>query len=186
MNRVFALLFVAALGLGGCTLPVNTAIGTNIARARADGAPILVYAMGVPGQIAVSGTHTAVPVFIQFYVTGDRTIKQIRFSFSAYSPRGDPVRNDYGNQLHMTLIGPGDFDPGQLYEVNTFHSQPAGFPGGSVACVQLVHMTLTYADGQLEHFEQTALAKTLVPQLRRRCKDNGPRVNSMMMGGASG
>lgn len=185
MNRVLAVLSIAALGLDGCTLPVNTAIGSNIAKARAEGVPILVYAMGVPGQIAVGGTHTAVPVFIQFYVTGKRTIRQIRFSFSAFSPRGDPVRNDYGNQLRMTLIGPGDFDPGMLYEVNSFNSQPAGFPGGSVACVQLERMTLTYADGQLEHFTRMALAKTLVPQLRGKCTDRGPKVNSLMMGGAS-
>ncbi|MGH8127047.1 MAG: hypothetical protein ACRETC_01590 [Gammaproteobacteria bacterium] len=175
------LLPVVVLAFSGCHLSVNTALGPNVARARAQNAPVLIYAIGVPGQISVPGsTQTAAPVFVQFLVTGKRPIKQIRFALRAYSQRGQPVRNRNGSQLQMILIGPGVFNPDKLYEVNSFNSRPAGFPGGSVACVELRQMIVTYTAGDSRSFTLPRLDSVLTPQLRGGCGDRGPSVNDLL------
>jgi hypothetical protein len=175
-----ALLLIMTLGLGGCYLSVNTALGPSVARARAQHAPVLIYALGVPGQIAVPGViGSAVPVYVQFLVTGTRPIARIRFVLRAYSQRGDAVHDRQGNQLQMILIGPGIFDPDKLYEVNSFHSRPAGFPGGGVACVELSRMTIIYANGDREKFILPRLKVTLMPQLQHECPDHGPAISDL-------
>ena len=179
--KKIALLPVVALALGGCYLSVNTALGPAVARARAQKAPVLIYAIGVPGQISVPrSSYTAVPVFVQFLVTGKRPIKQISFALRAYSQRGFPVRSRNGSQLQMILIGPGVFNPDKLYEVNSFNSQPAGFPGGSVACVELRQMTITYTGGDRKNFTLPGLDAVLTPQLRHGCSDQGVAVQDML------
>jgi len=176
-----ALLLIMTLGLGGCYLSVNAALGPNVARARARHAPILIYALGVPGQIVVPGIiGSAVPVYIQFLVTGTRPIARIRFLLHAYSQRGDAILDHKGNPLQMVLIGPGIFHPNRLYEVNSFHSRPAGFPGGGVACVELSRMTIIYADGDSEKFTMPHLGVALTPQLQRVCPDRGPIVSDLL------
>ncbi len=176
-----ALLLIMTLGLGGCYLSVSAALGPNVAHARARHAPVLIYALGVPGQIAVPGIiGSAVPVYVQFLVTGTRPIARIRFALRAYSQRGYAVRDRQGNQLQMILIGPGIFDPNQLYEVNSFHSRPAGFPGGRVACVELSRITIIYADGDSEKFTMPHLDIALTPQLRHGCLDRGPLINDLL------
>lgn len=176
-TKVCGILLVS-LALGGCYLSVDTALGPNVARARAEKAPVLIYAMGVPGEISVPGSsRSAVPVYVQFLVTDNRPIERIRFSLLAYSQRGDPVLDHQGNQMQMILIGPGTFDPDRLYEVNSFNSRPVGFPGGTVACVELHHMTVTYADGDKQSYAPPRLSSTLTPQLRRGCVDKGFVVN---------
>lgn len=182
MKKMMALaLPVVALAFAGCHLSVNTALGQNVARARAQNAPVLIYAMGVPGQISVpESNRTAVPVYVQFLVTGKRPIKRISFALRAYSQRGNPVRNRSGSQLQMILIGPGVFNPNKLYEVNSFNSSPAGFPGGSVACVELKQMTITYAAGDRKSFTLPRLNTVLTPQLRHGCGDLGPSVNYLL------
>lgn len=173
-----ALLLAVTLTLSGCYLSVDTALGPNLQRARAENAPVLIYAIGVPGEISVPGSlRSAVPVYVQFFVTGKRAIQQIRFSLLAYSRRGDPVLDNNGNQMQMILIGPGTFDPDRLYEVNSFESRPAGFPGGAVACVELRHMTVTYSDGDKQAYAPPQLNIALMPQLRHGCVDKGFSVD---------
>ncbi|MGA7966203.1 MAG: hypothetical protein WCB49_09995 [Gammaproteobacteria bacterium] len=180
MKKV-ALLPAVALVLGGCYLSVNTALGPEVARARAQKAPVLIYAIGVPGQISIPGSaYTAVPVYVQFLVTGKRPIKQISFALRAYSQRGLAIRNRSGSQLQMILIGPGVFNPDKLYEVNSFNSRPAGFPDGSVACVELRQMTITYTAGDRKSFTLPRLDAVLTPQLRHGCGDSGPSVNNLL------
>lgn len=172
---------VVVLVISGCHLSVNTALGPNVARARARNAPVLIYAIGVPGEISVPGSNrTAVPVYVQFLVTGKRPIKRIRFALRAYSQRGYPVRNRSGSQLQMILIGPGVFDPNKLYEVNSFNSRPAGFPGGSVACVELRQITIIYTAGDHKSFTLPRLDNVLTPQLRHGCGDRGPSVDNLL------
>ena len=184
MRKVLYGLFLTTLGLGGCALSVNTALGPAVAHARAQHAPILIYAMGVPGQVLVPHSNrTAVPVYVQFLVTSDQPIARIRFMLLAYSQRGHPVRNQFGSRLAMILTGPGVFEPGKLYEVNSFHSQIRGFPGGSVACVELRRMTIIYVNGASREITVPHLDITLIPPLRHRCIDLGPSVDDMFTGG---
>jgi len=172
--RKLAPLLAMTLALSGCYLSVDTALGPNLDRARVENAPVLIYAIGVPGEISVPGsTHSAVPVYVQFFVTGKRPIERIRFALLAYSRRGDPVLDHNGYQLQMILIGPGTFDPNRLYEVNSFESRPAGFPGGEVACVELRRMTVIYANGNEKAYTPPHLDIALTPQLRRGCTDKG-------------
>ncbi len=177
-GKLFGLILLS-LGLGGCYLSVGDALGPHVGRARAEKAPILIYAMGVPGEISVPGSvDTAVPVYVQFLVTDKRPIQQLRFSLLAYSRRGDPVRDHRGDQLQMILIGPGTFDPNKLYEVNSFNSRPAGFPGGIVDCVELRNLTVTYANGEKKTYSRPQLNIALMPQIRRGCIDKGFAVDS--------
>lgn len=177
MRKAVFGIVLASLALGGCYLSVNTALGPNVARARAKNAPVLIYAMGVPGEISVPGkARGAVPVFVQFLVTDKQPIEQISFALLAYSQRGNPVRDRKGKQLQMILTGPGTFDPDKLYEVNSFHSSPAGFPGSDVACVELRQMTVTYADGIQKNYTQPDLNVAIMPQLRHGCDDLGAVV----------
>lgn len=185
MNRLLLPLAALLAAVSGCHLSVPAALGDNVAKAQAKGAPILVFAMGTPGQVS-AGTKTATPVFVQFLVTDDRTIRRIRFQLAAYSQRGYPVMTPGGKHLGMTLIGPGDFDPGKLYEVNTFNARPLGFPGGRVACVQIQEMTVTYADGQQVHLATPQIEATLVPELQRGCHDRGPAVSDLLSDRSSG
>ena len=170
----------AVVAFAGCSIYKASSLGTDFANAKAAGAPILIYAIGIPGQIDARKNRTAVPVYIQFLVTADQSIEHIRFFFTAYSQRGDPVLNRQGQHLEMELLGPGQFTPGGNYEVNSFHSSPAGFPGGDVACVELRRMVLTYSDGQEKTFNHSLLSAMIVPQLRHRCVDQGPKVESLM------
>jgi len=179
---MFGFLAGAVLAFPGCSIYKASSLGADFANAKAAGAPILIYAIGVPGQIPVSWNQTAVPVYIQFLVTANQPIKRIRFFFTAYSQRGRPVLNGRGEHLEMVLTGPGQFTPGGNYEVNSFHSTPAGFPGGEVACVELRRMTLTYNDGRRKSFNHSLLVSTIAPPLRHRCMDKGPKVESLMAG----
>lgn len=180
-----AFLATTVLAFSACSIYESSSLGPELARAKAAGAPILIYAIGVPGEIPVGEQRTAVPVYIQFLVTSEQPIKRIRFFFAAYSRRGHPVLNHQGQHLQMILIGPGQFAPGGNYEVNSFHSNPAGFPGGSVACVELRSMVLTYNDGQRQDFDRSSLVTTLVPPLRRDCRDKGPSVEALMSSSSS-
>ncbi len=181
MKSIVSILFASSvLAFSGCSIYKSSSLGPDLAKAKAAGAPILIYAIGVPGQIPVSGNRTAVPVYIQFLVASEQPIERIRFFFTAYSQRGRPVLNQRGQHLEMVLISPGKFSPGGNYEVNSFHSTPAGFPGGSVACVELRSMILTYSDGKKQHFTRSSLLTAILPPLRRHCTDKGPRVESLM------
>ncbi len=181
MKSIVSLLLASSvLAFAGCSIYRTSSLDPDLAKAKAAGAPILIYAIGVPGQIPVSGNHTAVPVYIQFLVAAKQPIQRIRFFFTAYSQRGRPVLNQQGQHLEMVLIGPGKFSPGGNYEVNSFHSTPAGFPGGDVACVELKRIVLTYSNGEKQNFTRTSLLTTILPTLRHQCRDKGPRVYSLM------
>jgi len=181
MKSIVPILFASSvLVFTGCSIYKTSALGPDLAKAKAAGAPILIYAIGVPGQIPVRGTQTAVPVYIQFLVAAKQPIQRIRFFFTAYSQRGHPVLNQQGQHLEMVLIGPGKFSPGGNYEVNSLHSTPAGFPGGDVACVELKSMVLTYSNGEKQNFTRQSLLNAILPPLRHHCRDKGPRVDSMM------
>lgn len=177
---------VTGLGTGvillcsGCAMYRPSGLGPAVASARARGSPILIYALGVPGQIEVRNNRTAVPVYIQFLVTGRQPIRRIRFLFAAYSQRGNPVLTGQGQRLEMSLTGPGKFNPAGNYEVNSFHSTPAGFPGGSVACVELKDVTLTFDDGRKQDFGPRTVSGIMMASLRHRCLDKGPRVTLFM------
>ena len=179
-NTVTLLATGAILLCSGCAMYRSSALAPAIASAKARGSPILIYAMGVPGQIETRQTRTAVPVYIQFLVTGRRPIQRIRFLFAAYSQRGNPVLTGRGQILEMLLMGPGNFNPAGNYEVNSFHSRPAGFPGGSVACVELKNVTLTYVNGEKRDFGPRAVSAIMMPSLRHGCRDQGPRINLFM------
>jgi len=179
-----AILLVAALAaLAGCATTADKALRTQLDRARDAGAPVLIYALGVPGQIDTWGNVTAVPVYVQFVVTAERPIRRIRFVLAGYSPRGLPVRGRHGTHMRVELVGPGPFRPARNYEVNSFHSRPAGFPGGDVACVELTRMRITFADGTQTTYEPQGIETTLTPSLRHGCGDRGPQVNRLISGG---
>lgn len=184
MRRRIALLAagLAALLLSACAPTANDALAPELSRARAAGLPMLVYAFGVPGQIQV-GVQTAVPVYVQFVVTAGEPLKNVRFFLAGYSPRGIPVLGHMGTHLEVELLGRGPFSPRINYEVNSFHSRPAGFPGGDVACVELRGIEVTYANGRRREFGPRSLDPLLVAPLRRECGDTGPEVNSMIVGG---
>ena len=173
----------ALAALAGCATTADRALGPQLSRARDLGAPVLIYALGVPGQIDTGANLTAVPVYIQFVVTSGRSIRRIRFVLVGYSPRGIPVRARNGAHMQMQLIGPGPFRPKGNYEVNSFHSRPAGFPGGDVACVELTHMRVTFADGKHETYSAGQINPTLTPSLRHGCNDQGPPVQRMVSDG---
>lgn len=174
-------LLAACLGFAGCAPTARQALGPELARARAAGAPVLIYALGVPGQVETSSSQLAVPVYIQFVVTSRDPIGNIRFTFAAYSQRGNAVIAHDGNRMGLLLVGPGPFDPNHNYEVNTFHSTPAGFPGGSVACVSLQKMEITFVDGEHETYGPESLPPALMPPLRRGCDDQGIVVDDMLI-----
>lgn len=171
------------LGLGfvlaACAPTAREALGPQLALARAAGQPVLIYAFGVPGQISVGASKSAVPVYVQFVVTSPQSLKNVRFTLSGYSARGIAVRGHDGGHLKVLLLGPGPFEPENNYEVNSFHSRPAGFPGGDVACVELTAMEVTYADGRRATYSAARLDPLLVAALRGRCEDQGPQVNAL-------
>lgn len=160
-----------------CAPTARQSFGPLLVQAKDAGVPVLVYAYGVPGRIAVAGNKSAVPVYIQFVVTGERPIQSIRFTLLGYTPRGVAVRSRGGLRTAVILIGPGPFDPEKNYEVNTFHTDPAGFPGDSVACVELASMQIEFADGQTRDYDADGLESLLLPSLRHGCGDQGPPVN---------
>ncbi|MGH8224711.1 MAG: hypothetical protein ACRER1_00965 [Gammaproteobacteria bacterium] len=175
MMRMFAVLAFAFVATA-CAPTARQAFGPRLDQARADGIPLLVYALGVPGEIAVGTGHTAVPVYVQFVVTSKRSLANVRFTLTGYTVRGIPVRRR-GLQRAIELLGPGVFNPDGNYEVNTFHTRPAGFPGGDVACVEIVRMEILYADGERKSYDAKALRALLLPSLRKGCGDQGPTVN---------
>ena len=179
-NWVRVLATGAILLFSGCAIYRPSALDRAVASAKARGSPILIYAVGVPGQIEVPEDRTAVPVYIQFLVTGKQPIRRIRFLFTAYSQRGNPVLTKRGQILALSLTGPGRFNPAGNYEVNSFHSTPAGFPGGSVACVELKGVTLTYTNGEKREFGPRAIPRIMMAPLRRKCQDEGPQVTFYM------
>lgn len=136
---------------------------------------MVIYAYGVPGEIAVGRERTAVPVYVQFVVTSPQALKRVQFLLVGYSQRGHPVRKA-GKIRAIRLKSIASFQPGRSYEVNSFHVRPAGFPGGMVACVQMVRISLSYTDGRRETFDVDALQPLLLPALRGRCPDSGPAV----------
>ncbi|MGH8426602.1 MAG: hypothetical protein ACRES7_01295 [Gammaproteobacteria bacterium] len=171
-----------ALATAACAPTAKQAFGPLLVRAQTQGLPVLVYAYGVPGQISVAGSNSAVPVYVQFVVTADKPIQRVQFTLVGYSTRGNLVRGQQGLGIAVVLIGPGPFDPTKNYEVNSFHSSPAGFPGGDVACVVLAKMEILYADGRKQNYEAEALNPLLLPALRKGCGDQGPPVNFMAGG----
>lgn len=177
MMRVFAVLALA-LAATACAPTARQAFGPQLDRARADGVPLLVYALGVPGEIAVGNLGTAVPVYVQFVVTGKKPLAKVRFTLTGYTVRGIPVRAR-GLQSAIELTGPGVFNPDGNYEVNSFHARPAGFPGGDVACIELVRLEVFYADGARRIYDAKTLRPLMLPALRRGCTDQGPPVNYM-------
>ncbi len=137
---------------------------------------MIIYAYGVPGEIAVGRGHTAVPVYVQFVVTGGQTLQRVRFLLVGYSKRGHPVRQSNGKIMAIRLNSTASFKAGDNYEVNSFHARPAGFPGGMVACVQLIGVSLLFVDGKSRTFDVGELQALLLPALRGRCPDLGPAL----------
>lgn len=177
-------LFITALAtfLTACAPTAREAFGPRLDQAHAQGLPMVIYAYGVPGTIAVGVSDRAVPVYIQFVVTSDITLKQVQFLFIGHAARGMPIRASDGRIQAVELYGPGPFRPGKNYEVNTFRVQPAGFPGSKVACVELVQVKLLYAGGHRETYGKQALQSLLLPPLRGECADQGPQLNRIYGG----
>lgn len=177
-----AVLAFLAMTLGACTLTAQRAWGPDLARARAKGTPLLIYALGVPGEIETTDYKTAVPVYVQFIVTGNEAFKRVTFMLSAYSQRGIRISQN-GVPVDLRLIAEGTFDPAGNYEVNSFHSDPAGFPGGDVACIRLAGIQIVYPDGRRQFIGTQQLNTALLPPLRGRCIDRGPVVERVTGGG---
>lgn len=172
-------LLAAALTISACAPTAQQAFSGQLAHARARGTPFLIYAFGVPGEIQAAGDETAVPVYVQFVVTSPKPLAQVEFTLVGYSQRGKPIRR-HGKPMAVVLIGPGPFDPEGNYEVNSFHAQPAGFPGGDVACVELAGARITYRNGENVSFDVEQLRASLLPVLRKKgCTDRGPEVSNM-------
>lgn len=172
-------ILAVALILCGCATSANRALHGELISARDKGAPFLIYAFGVPGEIQSTNTTTAVPVYVQFVVTSAKPLERVEFLLLAYSQRGTKVRRN-GRPMALTLIGPGPFNPDGNYEVNSFHARPAGFPGGDVACVELAGARVTYGDGENVWLGAGELRMSLLPVLRNRdCVDQGPNVSDM-------
>src|SRR5690625_2413679 len=145
LAKTTGILMLAGL-CAACALSAREAFGPRLDQAAARGVPILVYTYGVPGEIAVGKGRTAVPVYIQFVVTGERSLRRVQFLFVGYSRRGHPVRQSNGKIRALSLKSTANFEPDRNYEVNSFHARPAGFPGGNVACIKLVRVKLFYAE----------------------------------------
>ncbi len=177
MMRIFAVLALALVATA-CAPTARQAFGPRLDQARAEGIPLVVYALGVPGEIEVMGAKTAVPVYVQFVVTSERPLANVRFTLTGYTVRGLAVRS-HGLHQAIELIGPGVFNPDGNYEVNSFHARPAGFPGGDVACIEMVRLEILYADGERKSYDAKALRALLLPALRKGCGDQGPGVNFM-------
>lgn len=167
--------------LGACTLSAKHALGPNLAHARASGAPLLIYALGVPGEIQTRADRIRVPVYVQFVVTGSEKLSRVEFTLTGYTVRGLPIRK-HGRRVAIQLIGPGPFLPNRIYEVNSFHSRPAGFPGSAVACVALFEAQITYPGGERKTLSSKGLRDSLVPALRKGCSDRGPTVDGVFSG----
>jgi hypothetical protein len=179
--RAFAglLLLVLAVALCACAPSARQVFGDHLEKARAAGLPLVIYAFGVPGEIRVGVYKTAVPVYVQFVVTSAVPLQSVRFVFTGYSKRGTAVRANNGKIEAIAMISSGPFRPGGNYEVNSFHARPAGFPGGSVGCIEPVRVTIRYAGGKNKTFVPPALAALLLPDLRAHCEDQGPPVYRM-------
>lgn len=76
----------------------------------------------------------------------------------------------------MVLEGPGPFVVNGNYEVNSFHSIPAGFSGGEVYCVTLTRMEVVYSKRRPVTYAGKQLQSSLASPLRGGCKDQGPVV----------
>lgn len=173
--RILPILALALLATA-CAPTARQAFGPRINRARTEGIPLLVYALGVPGEIQTEGANTAVPVYVQFIVTSEEPLAKVRFTLAGYTVRGLPVRT-HGVQRAIELIGPGLFHPEGNYEVNSFHARPAGFPGGDVDCIKMVQMEVFYINGKRKVYDARALQRLLLPPLRKGCGDRGPPVD---------
>ncbi|MGH8162183.1 MAG: hypothetical protein ACRESR_08605 [Gammaproteobacteria bacterium] len=178
MKRILiaATLLSAALCLAACAPTARTFFGQRLDLARSQRLPLLIYALGVPGEIDVAGNKTAVPVYVQFIVTSQKPLHSVRFTLVGYTKRGIPVRNDDGEIKAVVMTGPGPFKPGGNYEVNSFHAIPAGFPGGDVGCIEPVQIVILYANGEEKTYNGQSLQALLMPPLRRYCEDHGPPV----------
>lgn len=174
---VFALAMLALLA--ACAPTPREAFGTSLDRAQAQGQPLLIYTYGVPGVVAVGTTGAVVPVYMQFVVTGGRPLKHVQFVLVGHGARGIPIRSRNGQIEAVVLNGPGLFKAGQNYEVNSYSARPVGFPGGAVACVDLVRVKVVYANGERKTYTGLALQKLLLPSLRRNCPDMGVQVNRL-------
>ncbi len=173
------LLLVAALLLGGCAPTARQAFGPELARARKNNIPVLVYALGVPGQIAVATGKIATPVYVQFVVTASTPIQSVRFILGGYTVRGHPARNRHGWPLVLVLIGHGPFLPDKNYEVNSFHAVPAGFPGAGVVCIRLERLSVIYPGGRRQAYAGRRVMPLLLASLRRGCRNQGLEVKQM-------
>ncbi|MDN5864247.1 MAG: hypothetical protein L0I62_03385 [Gammaproteobacteria bacterium] len=166
--------------MAACAPTAREAFGPRLDQARSEGLPMVIYAYGVPGAVAVGATGSAVPVYIQFVVTSSKPLERLQFLFIGNTTRGMPVRAVDGRIQAVLLKGPGPFAPGRNYEVNSFRVRPAGFPGRDVACVELVKVKLLYADGERKAFVNDALQQLLLPPLRGPCTDQGIQVYTLV------
>lgn len=175
LTKMLAILLFA-VGIAACAPTAREMFGPQLDHARSQGSPLVIYAYGVPGPIAVGKRGAAVPVYVQFVVTSPQPLRHVQFLLVGHSTRGIPVRAPNGKIRAVVLNGPGPFSPGGNYEINSFRVRPAGFPGGDVACVELARVKLRYADGQKRVYDVRALQSLLLPPLRRQCPDQGPTV----------
>jgi hypothetical protein len=164
---------ILLFGLAGCAPSAREAFGDRLDQAQAAGVPLVVYAFGVPGEMAVGSDKTAVPVYVQFVVTSKIPLKSVRFTLVGYTTRGNPVRTNDGKIEAVVMTGPGPFDFGGNYEVNSFDARPAGFPGGEVGCIEPLQVVIRYANGEHKNYGPQALDALLLPGLRKRCNDQG-------------
>ncbi len=128
---IAATLIIASLRLTACAPSAHEMFGRQLDQAREQRLPLLIYAFGVPGEIAAGNNKTAVPVYVQFVVTGGRPLSSVRFTLAGYTWRGYPVRSDDGRIKAVVMTGPGPFLPGDNYEVNSFHTTPADSPAAT-------------------------------------------------------
>lgn len=174
------LLLALMLLLSGCALTARQAFGPELDRARKNNVPVLIYALGVPGQIVANTGKIATPVYVQFVVTASTPIDGLRFVLAGYTVRGYPARNRQGRPLALVLIGRGPFLPERNYEVNSFHAIPAGFPGAGVACIRLDRLSVMYPDGHRQAYASKYLAPLLLAPLRHGCHNRGLEVKRML------
>lgn len=166
--------------VAGCAPAARTAFRSEILASHAKNLPLLIYAIGTPGQIALRSDHIASAVYIQFVVTTAKPIDRVVFTFMGFGARGNPVLSVHGQKEALVLIGTGPFQPEHNYEINTFHSKLGGFPGSQVSCVHLEKVDVDFSDGQATAFRGHNLGRLMLPPLRQRCTDQGPIVNWMI------
>lgn len=166
--------------VAGCAPTAQTAFKSEILASHSNNLPLLIYAIGTPGQIALQSNRVASAVYVQFFVTTASPIHQLVFTFTGFGARGNPVLSVSGREEALVLIGSGPFQPQHNYEINTFHSKLGGFPGSQVSCIHLEKLNVDFSNGRAKAFQGRKLARLMLPPLRQRCSDQGPIVNWML------